>query len=149
MKSVSCSQPPLWNDRLLFLRFNPSSFVSIFFFPRTVFLSTAMQQCGVLLGLFFSGKIWTMQFYWKLDACSYSAPVQPSLTQNIHVTALTLLGYSMFNIRNALKTPHGAASPASSGKQEQNCKKWPGLHKIWLPGWGNEGCFISSQEKLW
>lgn len=44
-----------------------------------------------------------MQFYWKLDACSYSAPTQPSLTQNTQVTALTLLGYSMFNIRNVLK----------------------------------------------
>lgn len=44
-----------------------------------------------------------MQFYWKLDACSYSAPTQPSLTQNTQVTALTLLGYSMFNIRNAPK----------------------------------------------
>lgn len=74
-----------------------------FFFPRTVFLSTAMQQCRVLLGLFFSGKIWTVQFYWKLDVCNYSAPTQPSLTQNIQVTILTLLGYSIFNIRNALK----------------------------------------------
>lgn len=44
-----------------------------------------------------------MQFYWKLEACNYSAPSQPSLTQNTQVTALTLLGYSMFNIRNALK----------------------------------------------
>lgn len=102
MKSASCPQLPLWNDRLVFLMFNPSPLVSIFFFFFKDNISVkAMQQRWV----FFSGEIWTMRFYWKLNAYSYPAPApsQQSLTWNTQVIAQTLLGYSMFNIRIALK----------------------------------------------
>lgn len=44
-----------------------------FFFPKTVFLSTAMQQCGVLLGFFF--------FQGKSEPCSSAGSWMPAATQ--------------------------------------------------------------------
>lgn len=141
MKSASCSQPPLWNDRLLFLRFNPSSFLSIFFFPKTIFLSTAMQQCGVLLGWFFSGKIGTMQFYWKL----MSAATQPQPSQG-SLETLRSLHWHHWATQRLTSGMHLNSScnclPSKLRKTEQNFKRWPGFHKIWFLGWGNGGCFI-------
>lgn len=54
MKSASCSQPPLWNDRLLFLRFNPSSFVFIFFSLRLYFCQQQCSGVGFCWAFFFS-----------------------------------------------------------------------------------------------
>lgn len=72
MKSVSCSQPPLWNDRLLFLRFNPSSFVSIFFFLGLYF---CQQQCSSV------GFCWACFLQGKSEPCSSAGSWMPAATQ--------------------------------------------------------------------
>lgn len=73
MKSASCSQPPLWNDRLLFLRFNPSSFVFIFFSLRLYF---CQQQCSSV------GFCWAFFFFQgKSEPCSSAGSWMPAATQ--------------------------------------------------------------------
>lgn len=72
MKSVSCSQPPLWNDRLLFLRFNPSSFVSIFF-PKDCISVNSNAAAWGFVGLVF--------FRENLEPCSSTGSWMPAATQ--------------------------------------------------------------------
>lgn len=118
----------------------------LFFSLRLYFCQQQCSSVGFCWAFFFSGKIGTMQFYWKLGACSSSAPTQPRLTRNtqfLQVTALTLLGYSMFNIRNALKLLMQLPSQQAQENRNTTARDGQDLTKFGFLGGEMEG--VSSQ----
>lgn len=146
MKSASCPQLPLWNDRLVFLMFNPSPLVSIFFFSKTIFLS---KQCSSV-GVFFQGKseLCGSTESWMLtatqpqpQASKASLETRRSLHRHYWATQCLTLGSHLNSSWNCL--------PSKLGNVEtQNCRRWPVLHKIWLPVGGNRGCFLPASGIL-
>jgi len=112
MKSASRPQIPLWSDRLLFLRFNPSLLVSVVFFLKTVFLSTAMQcWCGLLFVLKEKSELCSSTESWMLTANPAPVPVQQRPAWSIQITAQMQSGI------------HASPTPEASPQRQANCRK--------------------------
>lgn len=118
MKSASCPQIPLWSDRLLFLRSNPSLLVSGFFFFKDNISVDSNAVLAWVFCLFLKEKseLCSSTESWMLTANSAPVPIQQSPTWSTQITAQMQSGI------------YWSPTPEASAQRQANCRMrvWTG-----------------------